>query len=203
MIWYKQPAVLIIGSGRSGTSTVARLCHTRLRICMGHVLKQGDALNPEGYYEDWISHSMIQMMVNNGSFHTDTWLEAMNFQHQVCPAWGVKDPWVLFLQPSWGTLNPGLVIHCERNIDSTVTSWLKVWQQGNPKDKPNQQIINHYTKLTHDRQMLCQETKNIWQNHITINFDTPQEEYKILERIEAKLPEYIKESLSNSSSKLG
>ena len=62
-MWYRQPAIIVLGSGRSGTSTVARLCHTRIGVCMGHVLKQGDPLNPNGYYEDWISHSMIQMMV--------------------------------------------------------------------------------------------------------------------------------------------
>jgi hypothetical protein len=138
---------------------------------MGHTLKQGDTMNPEGYYEDWVSHSMIQMMVNNRSFNIDVWFQAMNFQHQVCPAWGVKDPWILFLQEFWGTMQPGLVIYCERNLEATVQSWLKVWANTENQGRPQapQQVIDHYAKLTMDRQSLCNETKNIWQNTLTID----------------------------------
>jgi hypothetical protein len=154
---------------------------------MGHVLKHGDELNPKGYYEDWISHSMIQMMVNNKSFHIDTWLEAMNLQHQNCGSWGVKDPWILFLQPYWGMFEPELVIYCERNTEATVRSWLKVWESSNPGQQPPQEVINYYIKLTNDRQALCEETKKIWPNYLTVNFNTQQKEYEISERIEAKL----------------
>jgi len=198
-MWYRQPAIIVLGSGRSGTSTVARLCHTRIGVCMGHVLKQGDPLNPNGYYEDWISHSMIQMMVNNNyPFGIDVWLQAMNYQHQVCSAWGVKDPWLLFLQAVWGNINPALVVHCTRNLDATVNSWLKVWQSnlGNHGMQAPQEVIDHYVKLTQDRQILCEQTKNVWTNHVSINFDTPQEEHKIVDLIDAKLPDWAKGTIS-------
>ncbi len=145
---------------------------------------------------------MVQMMVHNNSFDLNTWLEAMNFQHQVCPAWGVKDPWILFLQPYWHLLQPGLVVYCERNIDKTVNSWLKVWAttSGNQGKQPPQEVVDHYAKLTIDRQRLCQESMNVWKNSITINFDTPQEEYKILERTNAKLPEWVTAAIQQASS---
>jgi len=197
MQWHRQPAILVLGSGRSGTSTVAKLCHTRLGICMGHILKSGDALNPSGYYEDWISHSMIQMIVNAQAFSIDTWFDAMNYQHQVCPAWGVKDPWILFLQHHWGMIRPGLVVYCDRSIGPTVNSWLKVWKSssGNQNNQPPQEVVNYYTKLTQDRQKLCEDSKNVWRNFVTINFDTPQEEYKIVELISSKLPDWVKETI--------
>jgi hypothetical protein len=99
----------------------------------------------------------------------------------------VKDPWILFLQPYWGMFEPELVIYCERNTEATVRSWLKVWESSNPGQQPPQEVINYYIKLTNDRQALCEETKKIWPNYLTVNFNTQQKEYEISERIEAKL----------------
>lgn len=188
MFYHRRPKIVITGSGRSGTSTVARVVHQRLNVCMGHILKRGDSLNEKGYFEDWISHSMVQL-ATKGSFDIQVYLEAMNYQHSKCASWGVKDPWILFFPEGWKLLMaPQLHIICERNTQATVTSWLKVWKLKYHNEKePTQEVIDHYVKLTEDRHALCEQTKSIWENHLVLNFDEPQKEADILDRIEAKL----------------
>jgi hypothetical protein len=47
---------LVIGCGRSGTSTVARILHEHFKINMGDNLVPADDVNPKGYYEDETFH---------------------------------------------------------------------------------------------------------------------------------------------------
>ncbi|KKN11705.1 hypothetical protein LCGC14_1023770 [marine sediment metagenome] len=44
--------ILVLGTGRSGTSTIARLLHTELGVSMGTRFKDPDSANAKGYYED-------------------------------------------------------------------------------------------------------------------------------------------------------
>ena len=46
------PTVLVTGPGRCGSSTVARILHENIGICMGHYLRTGDEQNPKGSYEE-------------------------------------------------------------------------------------------------------------------------------------------------------
>jgi hypothetical protein len=161
---------------------------------MGHELKDGDSLNPKGYYEDIISHGLVRQMTE-GVVSIEKYLDIMNKQHASCPAWGVKDPWFLFIHDDWKRmLRPQLVIVCHRNIDDTVKSWLKVYQAGGTgmvkgqTGRPiNDNIIQGYVELTQHRHDLCTKAMDIWQNNLVLNFDTPQDEASITARIKAKL----------------
>ena len=193
-IYQRRPKIIIVGSGRSGTSTVARLCHERLGVCQGHALKPGDQLNPQGYYEDIVSHGIIRQAVE-GIVTIQRYLEIMNDIHSKCPAWGVKDPWFLFLNPDWKRyLNPHLVIYAQRNVENTVQSWLKVFQAGGTGMAKGQtgrevtpEVVEGYRKLTMERQQLCEESKAIWTKHLVINFDTLQDEDSIVSRIKERI----------------
>ena len=44
--------IFVIGTGRSGTSTVARLLHDNFDINMGDNFRPANDDNPSGFYED-------------------------------------------------------------------------------------------------------------------------------------------------------
>ena len=184
-VYQRRPRIIIVGSGRSGTSTVARLCHENLGVCFGHELKAADELNPKGYYEDIISHGLLRQMVEH-IVNMDRYMQIMNNLHSKCTFWGVKDPWFLFVPKPWLVkLDPKLCIICDRSTSATVQSWLKVYEKSGKT--PDEKVIAYYTKLTNDRHALCEQLKDIWLNHMTINFDTQQDEEVMIRRIKAKL----------------
>ena len=48
---------LVVGTGRSGTSTVARVMHEKLGISMGNEFVPSNEFNEKGYYEDVVLQS--------------------------------------------------------------------------------------------------------------------------------------------------
>ena len=56
------PSVIVVGTGRSGTSSVARILHEKLEVCMGHHLKMQA---PGGAYEDYLAHGLNRMVAAN------------------------------------------------------------------------------------------------------------------------------------------
>ena len=195
MLEARRPTVIIVGSGRSGTSTIARLCHEELGICMGHYLKDPDYMNPEGYYEDLISHALVRTMVD-GSYTADRYLSLMNHFHKDCLLWGAKDPWFLFLpDQTLLQLKPKLCIVAHRDLESTVKSWTKLYLGGTmPSGKKlhhdgvvPEQVRQHYTKLTIDRQNKVARLHQLWGNTIIIDFTERVEEEEIVTRIRSGL----------------
>ncbi len=184
---FRKPNVLIVGSGRSGTSTVARICHEKLGICMGHYLKPGDYMNPSGYYEDYVSHGLVRAMAD-GSYSAGVYLEIMNGFHANCLSWGAKDPWFLYCpEKTIREITPKLCIVTTRDIESTVKSWLKKWYNKHPDKEPPQEIIDHYTNLSETRQNAALEIHKLWPNTITLDFTNRMEEDEIITKIRTGL----------------
>lgn len=175
---YKTPSVIVVGSGRSGTSTVARLLHEDLGVCMGHFLREPSAGNPKGYYEDMLSHGMVRMMRDShAGCPTERYLRLMNQAHANCRHWGAKDPWFLYLSgEQLKEINPKLCIICQRNLNDTVNSWCKI------NNNRAQSTINHFSQLTRERALLCHEIKKLLPSMI-INFDTRRDEDDLRENI--------------------
>jgi len=178
----RQPAVVVVGSGRCGTSSVAQLCHKELGISMGIYLKHGDELNPDGYYEDLISHALVRAMVagDNRTYCPEMYLQIMNALHKEDLAWGVKDPWFLYLSRDYLIrLKPKLCVIATRDLDSTVRSWLKVWRaENNMVTDPPKNVVDYYKQLTLDREAKTYMLQQIWPNIVTIDFTkhVPDEE---------------------------
>lgn len=86
--------ILVLGVGRSGSSTVARLLHTEVGVNMGLRFREPDSANPNGYYED-----LDFLEVN-----TDT---TLHYEHRKAllsqlfasrkELWGLKEPRI----PHW------------------------------------------------------------------------------------------------------
>jgi hypothetical protein len=51
--------IIVVGTGRSGTSTVSRILHENLGVCMGHFLRHH---KHHDYYEDLLAHSLNRML---------------------------------------------------------------------------------------------------------------------------------------------
>ena len=180
----KTPNVIIVGSGRSGTSTVAGICHEDLGICMGHFLKSPDFMNTKGYYEDLISHALVRTM-GDGSYSAEVYLTLMNHFHNNCLSWGAKDPWFLYCPlVTLQKLTPKLCIVTTRELNATVDSWLKLWKAQNPdQTNPPQEVIDHYANLTKTREESATKIGNIWPNVVTIDFTKKVEKEDIITRI--------------------
>ncbi len=81
--------ILVLGTGRSGTSTVARLLHTELGVSMGTRFKEPDSANVKGYYEDL---DFLEINTDETLGHD---LRAERISHLFATKrepWGLKEP---------------------------------------------------------------------------------------------------------------
>lgn len=81
--------ILVLGVGRSGSSTVARLLHTKVGVSMGTRFRDPDEANPLGYYED-----LDFLEVNtDATLHGDTRVSRINdLMSAKRGLWGLKEP---------------------------------------------------------------------------------------------------------------
>lgn len=73
--------VIVLGCPRSGTSTVARILHTKLGVCMGHIFRAPDDRNPEGYYEDKVMAKALDGL-RRGGITPSMWRLIMAVEHE-------------------------------------------------------------------------------------------------------------------------
>jgi hypothetical protein len=64
-------SILVVGTGRCGTSTVARVLHEQLGVCMGSRFREADANNPRGFYEDLDALEANQRLLAGGSLRDE------------------------------------------------------------------------------------------------------------------------------------
>lgn len=120
--------ILVMGVGRSGTSTVARILHTRLGVCMGHhpYLERPSKGQPIGSYEDLeMNYATKDLLAGNIS--VANWTTLFKNQHRLedCkePFIGCKVTHLAALNPKQlEGINPRLVIRTLRPKELTVAS---------------------------------------------------------------------------------
>ena len=180
-----QPTVLVVGSGRCGTSTVGRLCHEELGICFGHFLKGQDYQAPKGYYEDLISHALVRAMADASSLYSGKlYVTLMSHFHENCLAWGAKDPWFVYLTDErLREVKPKLGIICTRKIEDTVKSWVKLWELKNPTQRATQKVADEYAKFSIDRQQRALMLPEVWPNTIILDFTERMDDKEIISKI--------------------
>jgi hypothetical protein len=133
--------ILICGTGRSGTSAVARLLH-EAGISVGHELIPADEHNAEGYYEerqlvavneailaaaelhDWFATVSREQMLNVAHGFVP---EMMALATNATPAW--KDPRFCWTLEAWLEVLPGRprVIVCLRSPAEVVASTMRYY----------------------------------------------------------------------------
>ena len=93
--------VLVFGTGRSGTSSVARVLHQNLGISMGVRFREPDGNNPEGVFEDLDFVELNRAIVSN-QMPFSTWLNRINAVASARNGtWGLKDPRLCYLLPDY------------------------------------------------------------------------------------------------------
>lgn len=132
---------LICGSGRSGTSAVARLLH-RAGIVMGHDLIEPDEWNPEGYFEERAVVAVNDAILNDVGLHrwfaTASRIDILSAARarreamlplaaEATPAW--KDPRFCWTLEAWLELHPAppRVIVCLRSPSEVIASTLRYY----------------------------------------------------------------------------
>lgn len=154
--------IIICGSGRSGTSAVARLIH-EAGISVGHDLIEPDEHNAEGYFEERLVVMMNDALLNDVGLHA--WFsvasraEILGAAHAradmmreivaaATPAW--KDPRFSWTLEAWMKLLPERprVIVCLRSPDEVVASTLRYY--GLVGDEPTR-AVEHGWRAEYER----------------------------------------------------
>jgi hypothetical protein len=116
--------VLVVGTGRSGTSAVAGVLH-RLGVDMGENFVGADANNKYGTYEE------IDFFVNHRAYMDGQfddfwdWLpQYITKRTEKSPVWGIKEPLLVHTFPKIASMveNP-IVVFVHRNRDASILSY--------------------------------------------------------------------------------
>jgi len=154
--------IIICGSGRSGTSAVARLVHES-GISVGRDLIAPDEHNAEGYFEERLVVMMNDALLNDVGLHT--WFSAASRAEilaaaharadTMCeivatatPAW--KDPRFSWTLEAWMELmaEPPRVAVCLRSPEEVVASTLRYY--GLAGDEPTR-AVEHGWRAGYER----------------------------------------------------
>ena len=113
--------IIILGPGRCGTSTVARLLHTELNISMGTRFREPDASNPNGFYEDLDFRDLNHHVLGNQ-------IDIKYFQKRIdelvrsrTGLYGIKDPRISHLWQTYRRYTAQYIV-CTRRPQLIVKS---------------------------------------------------------------------------------
>lgn len=122
--------IFVLGSGRSGTSSVARVLHENSIACMGHKFAGSDSSNLLGYWEDleirqkympeFISGAWQTFIANVQGYHTTN--------EEACKSTllGYKHPMLCEIQREiWLALQPTIIYWCTRSKKQVIASMVK------------------------------------------------------------------------------
>lgn len=149
--------ILVVGTGRSGTSEVARILHDELEVDMGRAFHLPDQFNKEGYFEDREFQSLnlsfylmrLDHIKDEGRGKEPWRLWREKFQELINTKqelWGVKDPGIAdfpALLNEYLKLNPQ-IIWCKRNKEDTINSLMRFKEKSRKEMERiyNQRITN-------------------------------------------------------------
>ena len=122
---------LVLGTGRSGTSTVARILHTQLGVCMGDNLSPPDKDNPLGGYED-LDISRPNKLFVSGKISFPYWNElvcgAIEAKSAKGIRWDIKDPTMCHLLGFFlERIKSPRLIRCNRPREKVVESIMRCY----------------------------------------------------------------------------
>lgn len=138
--------ILVVGPGRCGSSTVARLLHTRLGVCMGYRFQMPDEFNEGGYFEDkdlqWANGmllgahkrvpSIAAEFVRDPKAFARRWKayteEVIRLRRAIGRPWGIKDPMICQVLETYGRMMPDCrIIRCHRPAERIAASFVRMY----------------------------------------------------------------------------
>jgi hypothetical protein len=178
---YSHPVYLVIGPGRSGTSTVARILHEKLNVKMGKNFVSSRAANPDGTYED-LDFWVVNKKLLHGEMKVADWFyitQALVTDRQMNDnPWGVKDPFFTYMVGQFITFCSTFprIIWCARDEKLILKSMIRQWRH-----------TPEYATKSLDGKKRCYDRfiRNL--DHLTIDFeDKVLSDEEIINRIERK-----------------
>lgn len=129
MIKNTDKTFFVLGPGRSGTSTIARILHNHFKISMGEHFRPPDEHNKNGYYEDLEFKSANESFITGQLFFAQ-WITIIEreIKKRNGKVWGLKDPRLCYLLGFYlcYTENP-VFIRCERDPNKIADSMQKCY----------------------------------------------------------------------------
>ena len=177
----KTAPVLVLGSGRCGTSTVARLLHERCGVLMGNRFRDRDKDNPNGFYEDLQFKNLNQDLLS-GTISLPQWMDLtgrlVRERTLYGQRWGIKDPRLCYLAGLlFGLLGePPKVIVCDRNSQEVAASCSRCY--GWPSDQSLAEVVRR--KLSLARMIEGRP-------HLYLSFDMHRVDDELAEKIDSYL----------------
>ena len=145
-----KPDIIVVGVGRTGTSTVARILQTKLGVRMAHNWAGASEFQPEGSYEEQKMFPYSYALVEKPHYQVSEWLGGYQkaYAKTTEELLGIKQtPLSLCTRAQWEELDPKLVIRTHRPKDQAVASMLRC---RTPKDK------SHWEKFYQQREKAMQ-----------------------------------------------
>jgi len=170
---------LVVGTGRSGTSTVARVMHEKLEIFMGEKFVPADKNNPDGYYED-SEFRDLNVLFYDGRMDFGNWCQnvrgVIRKRYVLERAWGFKESRMAALLGFYlSFFNEPKIIRCKRKRELATSSMMRCcgWNA-----KESEQIYDS-RELQLDRILCNRDQKNV----LTIHFNEERLSDEVIEKL--------------------
>ena len=126
----KYDPVIVVGTGRCGSSFVAGILHNKMNVCMGVNFVNPSPLNPDGYWEDLDFTTANDYFLKSYLTYIG-WSRHIDMVTQVRLAlnkpWGFKDPRVSELLGLYlGLFDDPKLILCSRDYGLTLKSLVRI-----------------------------------------------------------------------------
>lgn len=138
--------ILVVGTGRSGTSVVARILHEDLGVSMGSNFDPPHPTWPDGNYEDRVFRA-LHIQANQGRITRSTFRARLQeLARGRGEPWGVKDPRASHLVEEYCAVLPSVrIIWCVRAVEAVVDSIVDAW--GIRRSRARLETITRYAAL--------------------------------------------------------
>jgi len=126
--------VLVVSTGRAGSSAVARVLHTKMGISMGTRFRPPDEENPKGFYEDLDFKDLNEYVLTGRITFPEFETRIRKLAGLRSGDWGLKDPRLSHLWGIYLSIIPDArIIITERNPQRVVESCMKQygWNKAN------------------------------------------------------------------------
>lgn len=142
----KNSPILVVGTGRSGTSTVAKALMS-LGVDMGFMFRKPDQFNPEGVYEDLFFKHLNEWYIRKDITRQQWKMGVESIMHTRNELWGFKHPNTCYLLQEYINLLKPKFVWARRDIAESAASCARCYNMP----------LHEASVLMHHRNNLCEK----------------------------------------------